>query len=96
MEKHPPIDMHGKDLRVGDWVRVLAVPISIRSMPSYSKEAFSNAVGNTFQIEAFDETGCLELEMWPKISLDTIWLEPFLVTRSRRYKQLSKSFQRRL
>lgn len=96
MEKHSAVDLHGKDLQVGDWVRVLAVPISVRNMPIEAKEAFSNAVGNTFQIEAFGETGDLQLDMWPKVSLDTIWVEPFLVQRYRRYERLSKSFQRRL
>ena len=96
MEKHAAVDLHGKDLRVGDWVRVLAVPLSIRDMPEESKDAFSRAVGHTFQIESFDETGCLQLQMWPKVSFDTIWLEPFCVERYRRYKRLSKAFQRTL
>ena len=96
MEKYAPHDLHGNDLRIGDWVRVVAVPLSIKSLPDETKEAFSNAVGKTFQIEAFDETGCLHLEMGPKVSLDTIWLEPFCAERFRRYKRLSKSFQRSL
>lgn len=91
-----PFDAQGHDLRIGDWVRVIAVPISIRSMPDCTKRAFSTAVGHTFQIEAFDQTGCLELEMWPKVSLDTIWLEPCCAIRSRRYKRLSKALKRRL
>ena len=94
MKKYPRLDIDGNDLRVGDWVRVIAVPLSIRNMPDFTKEAFSNAVGHTFQIVSFDETGCLHLEMWPKVSLDTIWLEPFCAKRSRRYKRLSKSFRR--
>ena len=96
MKKHAPLDIDGKDLKIGDWVRVIAVPLSIKDMPDESKEAFSNAVGHTFQIVSFDELGCLHLELWPKLSLDTIWLEPFLAKRSRRYKQLSKSFQKQL
>ncbi len=96
MEQYAPLDMDGIDLQIGDWVRVVAVPISIRDMPDETKEAFSNAVGNTFRIMAFDETGCLHLEMWPKVSMDTIWLEPFLAKRSRRYKRLSKSVQSKL
>jgi hypothetical protein len=93
-EKHPPIDLRGNDLQLGDWVRVMTVPLSISNMPENSKSAFSRAVGQTFQIAAFNEGGCLELEMWPKISLDTIWVEPFCVTRVRRYKRLSRAFQR--
>lgn len=78
-QKHPPIDIRGNDLQLGDWVRVMIVPLSIRNMPENSKRAFLRAIGQTFQIAAFNEGGCLELEMWPKISLDTIWLEPFCV-----------------
>lgn len=96
MKRHAPIDVAGNDLRIGDWVRVLIVPLSIKDMPVETKEAFSRAVGNTFQIEAFDQTGCLELFMWPKISMDTIWLEPFCVKKYSRYKRLSKSFQNKL
>ena len=95
MEKYAPRDMDGKDLQVGDWVRVLLVPLSIKTMPPESKEAFSNAVGRSFQIEAFDEAGCIEVDLWPKVSMDTIWLEPFCVRRIRRYKRLSKAFKRK-
>ena len=56
---------------------------------------FSHAVGHTFQITSFDEAGCLEIDMWPKLSLNTIWLEPFCVNRTRRYKTLSKAFLKR-
>ncbi|MDH5556303.1 MAG: hypothetical protein OEZ03_03080 [Alphaproteobacteria bacterium] len=96
MKKYAPIDVDGNDLQIGDWVRVLAVPLSIRGMPDESIDAFCRAVGNTLQIEAFDNTGCMELDMWPKVSTDTIWLEPYCVKRSRRYKKLSKAFQRTL
>lgn len=96
LPKHLPIDVQGRDLNIGDWVLVVAVPLSIRGMPVESLEAFSRAVGNTFQIEAFDDMGCLELDMWPKVSADTIWIEPFCVRRFRRYKRLSKAFQKKL
>ena len=95
-EKHPPLDIRGYELQLGDWVRVVMVPLSIRNMPENSKSAFSRALGHTFEIAAFNECGCLELEMWPKISLDTIWIEPFCVTRVRRYKCLSRAAQQRL
>lgn len=96
MNKHAAIDAEGGDLQVGDWVRVLMAPLSIVNMPDESKDAFSRAVGNTFQIEAFDETGCIELDMWPKSGSDTIWVEPYCVRRFRRYKRLSKSFRKTL
>lgn len=96
MKKHAPLDIDGNDLRLGDWVRVLTVPLSVKDMPDETKEAFSKAVGNTFQIEHFDETGCIELNMWRKVSMDTIWLEPYCVRRFRRYKRLSKAFKKSL
>ena len=46
-------------------------------------------------IEGFDSTGCLELFLWPKLSADTIWIEPHCVVRSRRPLRLSKAFLRR-
>ena len=86
--KIAPIDINGKNLRVGDWVRVIAVPLSIQNMPDDSKEAFSRAVGETLQIESFNEIGYLELDFWPKLGCDTIWLEPYCVQRFRRYKSI--------
>lgn len=97
MDKHEPEDADGKDLKVGDWVRVIAVPANIANMPEESKDAFSRAVGETLQIEAFDEIGCMELDFYPKLdSSETIWLEPFLCTRFRRYKKLSKALQAKI
>ncbi len=64
-------------------------------MPEDSKAAFSHAVGHIFQVQSIDDTGCLEIDMWPKVSLDTIWLEPFCANRTRRYKTLSKAFLKR-
>ena len=92
--KYKPIDIKGKDLQLGDWVRVIAVPLSIQDMPNDTKIAFSKAVGETLQIESFDETGCLELDFCSKLGCDTIQLEPFCVERFRRYKKFSKRFQK--
>ncbi len=91
---HEPMDANGKDLKVGDWVRVISIPSSIKNMPKDTREAFSKAVGHTLQIEDFGEDGSLELDMWPKISLDSIWLEPYCCLRFRRYKKHSKHFQK--
>ena len=96
MEVHKPIDSEGHDLKVGDWVRVIAAPLSIRGMPTESLEAFSRAISHTFQIEEFDKAGCLHLDMYPKVSCDSIYIEPYCVRRSRRYKKLSKAFRKRL
>jgi len=94
MEYHEPIDANGKDLKLGDWVRVISVPTSISRMPQDSKDAFGKAVGETLQIQGFREDGCIELEFYPKLGLDTIWLEPYCCIRFRRYKKYSKNFEK--
>ena len=92
--KNEPIDINGKDLRVGDWVKVISVPLSICHMPEDSKDVFSRAVGNNFQIIDFDGIGCLELEFSKKLGGDFIWIEPYCVKRIRRYKDHSFKFKR--
>ena len=92
--RHLPTDAAGRDVRVGDWVRVLSVPASIARMPRAAKRAFSRAVGQTFQIEAFDQLGCAELDLTGKVGSDTIWIEPFCVQRTRRPKTHSRRFRR--
>ena len=88
------VDPAGRDLRVGDWVRVVGVPGSVATMPRRSKRAFSAAVGKTFQIEAFDDVGCAELDLRRKVGPGTIWIEPFCLVRTRRPTRYSKSFAR--
>jgi hypothetical protein len=63
-------------------------------MPRASKRAFSRAVGKTFQIEDFDESGCAELDLTGKVGFDTIWIEPLCVRRFRRPRQHSLRFRR--
>jgi hypothetical protein len=70
----------------------VSVPDSITRMPRTTKQAFSRAVGKTFQIEAFDELGCAELDLSGKVGLDTIWIEPFCVRRSRRPRKQVSGF----
>ena len=89
-------DVAGRDLRVGDWVRVVCVPDSIARMRRATKRAFSRAVGKTFQIEAFDESGCAELDLTGKVGWDTIWIEPICVRRFRRPRKHSLRFRRTL
>jgi len=92
--RHSPSDVAGRDLRIGDWVRVVAVPDSISHSAPETKRAFSRAVGKTFQIEAFDELGCAELDLTGKVGHDTIWLEPSCVRRARRPRKHSRRFRR--
>jgi hypothetical protein len=93
---YAPIDTAGRDLRVGDWVRVVSVPGSVVTMPHRSKRAFSAAVGKTFQLEAFNEVGCAELDLRGKVGPDTIWIEPFCLARTRRPTRSSARFARML
>ena len=94
--KNEPIDINGKDLRIGDWVKVISVPLSICHMPDDSKDAFSRAVGENFQIADFDEIGCLELDSPKKLGGDFIWIEPYCVKRIRRCKTQSIKFRKLL
>jgi hypothetical protein len=91
---YEPIDAAGRDLRVGDWVRVVSVPDSVAPMPRRSKRVFSAAVDKTFQIEAFNEIGCAELDLRGKVGPDTIWIEPFCLVRIRRATRYSARFTR--
>jgi hypothetical protein len=94
LNTYVPIDAAGRDLSVGDWVRVASVPTSVATMPRQSKRVFSGAVGKTFQIEAFDEVGCAELNLRGKVGPDTIWIEPFCLVRTRRPTRYSVRFAR--
>ena len=95
MQKYAPLDAFGRDIRAGDWVRVLQAPISIVGMHVESLDAFSSAIGHTFQVLAFDSMGCLELELHQKLKrLDTIWIEPFCCLRTRRPPKPGKFFRR--
>ena len=93
---YPPTDATGRDLRFGDWVRVMRVPDSIAAMPRESRRAFSGAVGKTFQIEGFNELGLAELDLRGKVGWDTIWIEPFCLQRFRRPEKHSLRFRRLL
>ena len=93
MIHHLAIDARGRELRLGDWVRVLQAPVSIVGMPSESLSAFSTAIGLTLQVLDFDDTGCLELNLHQKLRRwDTIWLEPYCCERSRRPRNAGRYF----
>jgi len=94
LRPHSPNDSTGRDLRVGDWVRVVRVPDSVARMPRESKRAFARAVGKTCQIEGFNALGLAELDLTGKVGWDTIWIEPFCVQRFRRPRKRSLRFRR--
>lgn len=94
MGQTSPVDANGREVLLGDWVRVIQAPLSIRNMPRETLQAFSSAIGHTFQVEEIAPNGDLVLELWPKISLDTIWLEPYCCIVYRRPAKFSKRFRR--
>lgn len=92
--RYEAFDALGRDIRLGDWVRVIQVPMSVVGMPKETLSAFSAAIGRTFQVPDFDQVGCLELDLHQKLRhLDTIWLEPFCCVRSRRPKSPGRYFR---
>jgi len=90
------LDIDGRDLKLGDWVRVIGVPLSIQGMPQETLDAFSKAVGLTFQIEEILDDNSLCLDLDSKINEGSIFIEPYCVRRFRRYKRFSQKFQRQL
>ena len=80
-----------KLLKVGNWVRVTRVPPGLKDSPGLeTKAVFKQALGKTFRINAFGHYGHIELQVSRKRSsdgvwhLDTIWIEPEFVVRSRK------------
>lgn len=88
----PPYDANRREVRLGDWVRVLQVPLSIAGMPEESVAAFSRAVGHTFQVQGIYRNGDLELDMFPKVSYDSIWIESTCCAITRRPSKFSSRF----
>ena len=92
--RYEALDAYGRDIQLGDWVRVIQAPMSVVGMPKETLSAFSAAIGQTLQVLDFDEVGCLELDLHQKLRrLDTIWLEPFCCVRSRRPKSPGKYYR---
>ena len=80
-----------RPLKVGNWIRVTQVPFGLKNSPGLeTKKVFEQALGKTFRIIAFGEYGHVELLVSRKKStdavwhLDTIWIEPEFVVRSRK------------
>ena len=89
------MDARNRDVRLGDWVRIIQAPTSIVGMPPETLDAFSVAIGLTLQVLEIDEVGCLELALHQKLPRwDTIWLESACCVRSRRPKQPGRYFLR--
>jgi hypothetical protein len=95
MNKKPSAaDIDGRAIEVGDWIRVLLSPPSVRSMPRPTQKVFRAAVGKTFQVEAFDGRGYPELKLDSKVpGLHTIWIEPGFTKVVRRPTKYSNRFR---
>ena len=91
-----PIDAQGRVVELGDWVRVIQAPLSIIGMPQYSLDAFSGAIGMTFQVDSITHNGELELDLCEKTCGGTIWLEACCCRISRRPHKYSKRLERRI
>jgi hypothetical protein len=91
MRKLKPIDKKGREIHQGDWVRVVDLPESLSNAPSETKTVLKKSKNKTFRVESFGKYGHIELEVWRKLKLktmDSIWIEPFCVVRSRLKKSL--------
>ena len=80
---HVSVDVKGRQIAVGDWVRVVALP-DVSRLPRDAQRAFRFAMNKTFRIDAFDRYGHAELDLTQKMrAFHTIWLEPNFLSRSR-------------
>ena len=56
--------------------------------PAGTRRAFRKALGLTFRIEAFNRYGLAELDLtWKVAKLETIWVEPECLRRTRRARR---------
>ena len=86
MNKYPPLDAKGKQIGVGQMVRVVGVP-DLDGMGKeeqiLSRPVFQWLVGKLFRVSDFDEYGCAELDFVIPFGnskgMHTVWIEPFLV-----------------
>ncbi len=80
-----PIDKTGRPLEVGDWVRLVEIPVPVTPAEPETYHIFQLALGKTFRIEAFDEFGHAELNVSVKVGkFHWIWVEPEYLLRWRR------------
>jgi len=80
-----PFDQLGREIQVGDWVRLVFIPPDIANMPAETRSVFRKALGKTFKIEEFNEYGLAELDLHKKLGeFHTIWVEPEYLIRFRR------------
>jgi hypothetical protein len=91
-----PLDANNREVMLGDWVRVIQAPLSIMGMPRDSLDAFAGAIGHTFQVDSIQRNGDLELDLCKRTGGGTIWLEACCCVITRRPKQWSTRFKKRI
>jgi hypothetical protein len=85
------VDELGRPLHVGDWVRLVALPPKQGHWPPATRRVFRRALGLTFRIEGFGRYGHAELDLSRKVArLETIWVEPWLLRRTRTRRKRSE------
>jgi hypothetical protein len=68
-------------------VRVVGLP-DISRLTRDAQRAFRFAMNKTFRVDAFDRYGHVELDLTQKMrAFHTIWLEPYLLSRSRAFRR---------
>jgi hypothetical protein len=72
-----PNDKFGREIVIGDWVRLVQLPTNISALPRNTQHLFREALGKTFKIKAFGKCGHAELVLsrQPPIR-ERIWVEP--------------------
>lgn len=70
---------------IGDQIRIKTIPPDVSKMPQETREIFDLCLGNTFEIQGFDQYG--HLELWvghmrhaaTEPFVESIWIEPAFV-----------------
>jgi hypothetical protein len=88
MNKIKPIDIKGRVILKGDFVRIIKIPEDVLQpqSPKDTKQIFKKALGKTFRVEGFGKYGHIELQVGKKLkprTFDVIWIEPYCVSISR-------------
>jgi hypothetical protein len=105
MTPHELVDRNGKNLRVGDKVRIVGVP-DLSGMAAkqraQSLPVFEHLVGSYKTIEGFDQFGCagftFAINKGQFCGYHTVWIEPFLLhipERSNRSFKVGRAKRRR-